>query len=447
MDRLKDIGLDAIWARLHEPVIIAGVVGGVAVLYLGLVRALRWRRYNAIHKKYEAKWKAGKLTPAEAQRVMHVSSVYDMPLLLNKALAFALFKTYGIPTISGLLAATRELGSAEKVARRYADTEILIATWVGCPINGFHNTTADPDPNTPAEDPRASIAIARTNFLHSKYKISNDDYLYTLALFVLEPATWAQRYGWRTLSPMEQDAFFIFWQDVGKKMGITDIPSTLKELTAWSKSYEEVYMVPDESNNLVAGFTTGELLYAVPKALGLKAFGERIVIALLEERVRIAMLLPAQPRPIHWLVETLMNSVWIYQRWFSLPRRDSNPQFSVTINLPKPDANGEIRLRPVEFRSTPWYKGEPTTFFGRGLSKLLVKLGYYGDVPAPKYHSKGYRIEEVGPQSAEGVGIDEVMRNAAKIQGCPIAAPWAPKTTLASSVPNPHAQDPLISFD
>ena len=49
-------------------------------------------------------------------------------------------------------------------------------------------------------------------------------------------------------------------------------------------------MIPAESNNIVAGFTIGELIYAVPKAFGLKSFAERIVAALVEPRVRIAMM-------------------------------------------------------------------------------------------------------------------------------------------------------------
>ena len=36
------------------------------------------------------------LTPEEAQRIVLVSTSYDMPLLLNYSLAFALFKTYAI---------------------------------------------------------------------------------------------------------------------------------------------------------------------------------------------------------------------------------------------------------------------------------------------------------------------------------------------------------------
>jgi hypothetical protein len=64
--------------------------------YLALVRVLRFKRYREIHRKYQKKYEEGKLTPEEAQKVMMLSSAYDMPLLLNYALAFALFKTYAI---------------------------------------------------------------------------------------------------------------------------------------------------------------------------------------------------------------------------------------------------------------------------------------------------------------------------------------------------------------
>ena len=62
---------------------------------------------------------------------------------------------------------------------------------------------------------------------------------------------------------------------------------------------------------------------------------------------------------------------------------------------------------------------------------------------------KGYRLEEIvslmayrvcveteltfshlqGPKSFENVGIDQVMLEAARIQGCPITGPWQPKTS------------------
>ena len=80
-------------AQISRPV--QAVFGGV-LIWLVVVRAFRWRRYNAIHRQFEAKYKEGSITPEEAQKIMEVSTQYDMPLLLNYALAFALFKTYGI---------------------------------------------------------------------------------------------------------------------------------------------------------------------------------------------------------------------------------------------------------------------------------------------------------------------------------------------------------------
>lgn len=67
---------------------------GVFLLYVLLVRLTRWRKYEAIHRKYAHK--IGCLTPEEAQEIILVSSSWDMPNLSGYALAFALFKTYAI---------------------------------------------------------------------------------------------------------------------------------------------------------------------------------------------------------------------------------------------------------------------------------------------------------------------------------------------------------------
>ena len=42
------------------------------------------------------KYQDGTLTLEEAQRIILLSTSYDIPLLLNYSLAFALFKTYAI---------------------------------------------------------------------------------------------------------------------------------------------------------------------------------------------------------------------------------------------------------------------------------------------------------------------------------------------------------------
>lgn len=102
------------------------VIVVVVVGYLSLVRLRRWQRYNAIHKQFGSA--ARSLSPADAQLITHTSLFYDMPLLMNYALAFALFKTYAIPSISKILLGTKELSSKEGISRRYADVSAHLPT-------------------------------------------------------------------------------------------------------------------------------------------------------------------------------------------------------------------------------------------------------------------------------------------------------------------------------
>jgi hypothetical protein len=80
--------------HISPPLAVQAVFGSL-LIWLLIVRAFRWKRYNTIHRRFQAKHKEG-ITPEEAQKIIQVSTLYDMPLLMNYAIAFALFKTYGI---------------------------------------------------------------------------------------------------------------------------------------------------------------------------------------------------------------------------------------------------------------------------------------------------------------------------------------------------------------
>lgn len=75
---------------------LTGVLVALLGTYMVVVRALRYKRYRLVHKKYQSKYEDKTLTPEEAQEVMKLSTGYDMPMLLNYSLAFALFKTYAV---------------------------------------------------------------------------------------------------------------------------------------------------------------------------------------------------------------------------------------------------------------------------------------------------------------------------------------------------------------
>ncbi|KAG9225506.1 hypothetical protein CCMSSC00406_0003009 [Pleurotus cornucopiae] len=383
--------------------------------YLLVVHRLRWRRYDDIHAKYETKFKEGKLTPRDAQEIMHASAFYDMPTLMTYSLSFALFKTYAIPSISKILAGTREFTDPSTVSRRYADTEILICTWIASQLPGKF----DGEKEEHVSDPRGMIALARTNWLHSKYSIKNEDYIYTLALFILEPISWARRYGWRPLSPMEQQSYFLFWVEISKRMEIRDVPGSLDELEEWTQAYEQQAMLPAQSNSDVAVGTTNELLHAAPEAFGIKDFLRRITVCLLDERVRIAMMYPSQPWYLHALTRTLLTSVKYFQKYLCLPR--SSMDCLVRLETPPGD---RPRLNPTRYRAVPWYRQKRTGILSL-LDNFLVGVGFHDDLPGPKYHADGYRIEELGPPKFEQIGREEVMQMAERLHGCPIKGPWS----------------------
>lgn len=228
------------------------------------------------------------MTDNDAFLIQQKIGELEFPFTFEKALQFALFRTYGIPSISKLLVATTQLSDGATSCKRYTDTEVLIREFVG---------------HAPASA-RTLEAISRMNYIHSGYqksgKISNDDLLYTLSLFVAEPIRWIDRYEWRTLEAFEKCALGTFWKSLGDAMGISyenlssanegwvDGLQWLEEIVAWGEAYEKKYMVPDPSNKKTADQTVNILLWKVPKPL--KPAGQKVVHALMDERLRKAMM-------------------------------------------------------------------------------------------------------------------------------------------------------------
>ncbi|KAK7047360.1 hypothetical protein VNI00_006591 [Paramarasmius palmivorus] len=400
------------------------------VIYLLLVRSLRWKRYNYIQRTYGSKYRTRTLSLEDAQAIIAIGSQYELPAILEYSVAFALFKTYAIPSISKILAGTKELKSDEMVAKRYADvgvfvwlhvfypltfhaeqTGILIATWVRCPINGY--SPAKPGVN----DPRANLAIARVNWLHSHYPIKNEDHLYTLALFMFEPEKWSAKYGWRELAPIEKHASFMFWSEVGRRMGIKDIPETAETFKEWVQEYEERAMYPAQTNCDVASFTLEELIHTLPEHFGMRSLARILAIAMLEDNVREAMMLPPPPRYIKLILHyTLKSSPSIFAGL-------------IEPDLPDSILRGETKplMRPKYFTSKPWYKPQSESFIGRTWDALMVQMGKYEDIPSEKWRSEGYRLDTIGPVKYENAGQDKVFSTAEELQGCPISAVWKAK--------------------
>ncbi|CCF53046.1 hypothetical protein NDA11_002334 [Ustilago hordei] len=319
------------------------------VIHLARVAFSRFSCYKHIHQRYGSRYAlpndpASSSKPRmidsyrgvrDAQRISRLFATVDFPFLFTKSLEFALFRSYGIPTISSLLLHTGQLGKAENAARRYVDTATLIQAFTTFPLprldlpDGGEAEANNPVPGEDnrelfgeaLDDPRSAIALARVNFLHGRWrsKISNDDLLYTLSTFIIEPAKWIDRCEWRKTSELEKEALFALFYHIGRCMGIKRIPETREELIEWSVNYECQHMVFEKCNKEVADHTTNLLLYSLPKVL--HGFARNMVSSLMDDRLRHAM---GYTVPPSWLVgfkDALLRIRAFVTRYLLLPRR------------------------------------------------------------------------------------------------------------------------------
>ncbi|MFC7529663.1 oxygenase MpaB family protein [Actinoplanes sp. GCM10030250] len=169
--------------------------------------------------------------------IYQISAGLEFPWDYTRALEFALFRTYCVPSISRLLAATREF--RDRPQKRYDDTALLMAEVAA---HGY-------------DSPRGKEALRVINRGHGRYAISNDDMLYVLSTFVYDPIDWLERYGWRPLHDNERLAAFHYYREVGKRMGIRDIPGSFDEFRRFKVDYEQREFVYSDTNREIGEYT------------------------------------------------------------------------------------------------------------------------------------------------------------------------------------------------
>ncbi|KAH8888513.1 hypothetical protein GQ53DRAFT_871485 [Thozetella sp. PMI_491] len=402
----------------------AGVASGL-LLYLILVRALRFRRANSWKKKYgfTTRSSLSQMTIEQAHKINQELASQEFPLTFATSLFFALFKTYGIPSISRLLLATNQLGSEKTVSKRAADTTAIMAEIMS---------------GEPASE-RHLDGLARVNYLHSRYrqagKITDGDMLYTLSLFALEPVRWTAKLEWRTLNETEKCALGVFWRDVGTSMEIPydalkphikdaydDGLTWLNALDQWSIEYEEKYMVPAPSNEQVANSTLYLGFYNIPKPL--KPLFIRLTSVVLEPRLRKAVMIP-EPTLINRVYMNGYNNIRKYVLlYLCLPRPYALRRKTVSEVDPK---TGKIYLE--QYVGHPWYV-KPTFAARWGPDAWFKRLlgGYIPGDDGAKYFPDGYHIRDVGPDYHKGKGAEEMAKDKERLvelrkaSGCPMTA-------------------------
>lgn len=238
----------------------------------------------------------------DAQEIVRLVFLQAFPWDGTRALEFALFRTYAVPSIGELLDATGEF--TQRTQKRYDDTDLLIHTFVA---EGY-------------ESELGRRAIRRMNQIHAQFQISNADYLYVLSTFVLEPIRWIARYGSRPLTQTEQQACYVFWREVGQRMALREIPPDLASLEDYNLSYEREHFAFSEPSRRVATATRRLLLSWYFPSWAIR-FGEPWVHALLDEPLLEAFGFPRPSRLRRALAEGALRWRGRVAGW--LPERRS----------------------------------------------------------------------------------------------------------------------------
>jgi len=131
---------------------------------------------------------------------------------------------------------------------------------------------------------------------------------------------------------------------------------------------------------------------------------------------------PAQPKYLRSFTRGLIRLSGYWQQYLCLPRL--KPLSFIELGPPKSPPGSVARMHPAWFRAKPWYKPE-SKGLGALIDRLAVMVGYYDYMPDRRFKSEGYRLEEMGPSHKEHMAHEEIMNNAAKLQGCPVTGPWS----------------------
>jgi hypothetical protein len=186
----------------------------------------------------------------DAWEIVRLSLFYEFPWDFNRALELSLYKTYAVPSISNTLFRSGEF--TNNAQKRYDDTDILLSEIIE---NGLEDKKG-----------KGWRALQQLNWIHSNFKISNDDYLYVLGTILFGTSDWINKYGYRKLTSNEELAGFYVWKEIGEQMHIKNIPDSILAFRFFFDAYEAKNFVYSEANVKISNITENLMLsWYLPK--------------------------------------------------------------------------------------------------------------------------------------------------------------------------------------
>lgn len=132
----------------------------------------------------------------------------------------ALYRTFAIPRIAELLHHTGEI--ERNPLKRSMDTGLIMYELIDAGV----------------ESDRGREVIRSLNRMHRRWPIEDEDYVYVLTTFIVVPARWTAAHGLRPYTQEEETAATVFYREVGRRMGIRELPASYEDASQFLDSYE-----------------------------------------------------------------------------------------------------------------------------------------------------------------------------------------------------------------
>src|SRR3954452_18893056 len=249
------------------------------------------------------------LDPAvDFREICRLMTTREFPWDMNQALSFALFRTYAVPSIGGLVARTGEL--VDRVQKRYDDTVLILDE-----ILEHGPTEGD-----------GRTALRRMNRMHGAYGISNDELRYVLSTFAVMPIRWMADYAWRPMTEIERIAHVNYYRELGRYMGITEIPETWQAFARYLATHDRQHFPFDEGGRRAADAPLALLSTFPPNQLLPEALVRRMSYALMDDPLIEALRFPRPNAVFRSLVRAGLKARGRLLRFFPPRRRPLYPR-------------------------------------------------------------------------------------------------------------------------
>jgi hypothetical protein len=236
-----------------------------------------------------------------ADEILAITSRHEFPWDYQQGTGIAFMRDYGIPSIAALLDRTGEF--EHHGVKRYDDT-LLVGD--EATLDGI-------------DSERSHAALRRLNKIHGHYEIPEHEFHYVLATTIVGPLEWIRQYGWRELHPHELGAVARITTRFGELMGLKGLPTTYDGYQRLLREYEAEHFAHTPASTRLA-----EATIRIGRATARYPAGpltRPVAIALMDEPLRNALGLPAQPA---WFVAAVRRGLWLrarYLRHLARPRR------------------------------------------------------------------------------------------------------------------------------